>query len=77
MSYRSRLKQLLRVRCLHLCTKEAAMPLPDPDDEENIYDTAAFWCARTTEVLGPDGSAAEPGACDGPGRACYESRNVI
>jgi len=76
MNYRSRLRQILRVRCTHLCTKAAVQPLPDPDQEENAYDTAVFWCGRTTEALGPDGSSAEPGACDGPGRDCYEPRDV-
>jgi len=74
MNYRSRLRQILKVRCVHLSTKEAVQPLPDPDEVENVHDTAVFWCARTTEALGPDGSSAEPGICDGPGRACYEPR---
>ena len=72
MNYRSRLRQLLKVHCRHLCTKSAVHPLPGPDEEENVHDTAAFWCELTTEALGPDGSSAEPGLCDAPGRDCYE-----
>ena len=75
MDYRTRLRAILKVRCAHLCTKEAVMPLPDPGDPENPYDTAVWWCARTTETLGPDGSAARPGECDAPGRTCYEPRS--
>jgi hypothetical protein len=74
MNYRSRLRQILKVRCRHLCTKAAVHPLPDPDEIENVHDTAIFWCALTTEALGPDGSSAEPGDCDAPGRTCYEVR---
>ena len=73
MSYRSELRAILKLRCVHLCTKEAVMPLPDHGDVENDHDTAVWWCARTTEALGPDGSAAREGACDGPGRPCYEA----
>jgi hypothetical protein len=76
MNYRSQLRALLTVRCRHLCTKAAVQPLPDPDEVESVHDTAIFWCARTTESLGPDGSSAEPGDCDAPGRTCYETRDV-
>ena len=72
MSYRERLRQLLKVRCVNLCTKSAVHPLPDDDEKENPFDTAIWWCAYTTEALGPDGDAAEPGDCDEPGRSCYE-----
>ncbi len=72
MSYRKRLRAVLKIRCVHLCTKAAFQPLPDEDELANPYDTAAWWCARTTEALGPDGSAAADGDCDGPGRECYE-----
>ncbi len=72
MSYRSELRAILKVRCAHLCTKAAVMPLPEADAVRNTDDTAVWWCAHTTEALGPDGSCAEPGACDAPGRSCYE-----
>ena len=68
----ARLNRILRTRCGNLCTKSAVQALPDHDAQPNPYDTAIWWCARTTEALGPDGSCAEPGACDAPGRACYE-----
>ncbi len=72
MSARDELRATLRVRCRQLCTKAAAYPFPDAYATPNPYDTAVWWCARTTEALGPDGSAAGPGACDAPGRPCYE-----
>ena len=72
-SARERIRRVLRTRCLHLCTKAAVHPLPDSDEPENPYDTAIWWCGETTEALGPDGFAAEPGTCDAAGRACYRS----
>ncbi len=72
-TYRRRLQKILRTRCVHLCTKEMVQPLPDDDEQENPYDTAIWWCGRTTEALGPDGSSACPGDCDGPGRTCYDA----
>lgn len=73
MSYARELREILRTRCVHLCTKAAVFPLPDSDEEENPYDTAIWWCGVTTEALGPDGSTAMDGACDRPGRSCYEA----
>jgi hypothetical protein len=73
MEYRRRVREVLKVRCRHLCTKAGAFPLPEPEDEENAFDTTIWWCARTTEALGPDGSSAAPGDCDGPGRECYRA----
>lgn len=73
MSYARDLRKVLLVRCRRLCTKAAVHPLPDADELPNPFDTAIWWCDVTTEALGPDGRAAEPGACDGPGRACYEA----
>ena len=62
----------LKTRCVHLRTKAAFLHLPQPGDEANPYATAIWWCGRTCEALGTDGSAAHPGDCDRPGRACYE-----
>jgi hypothetical protein len=72
MSYARRLREVLKVRCTYLCTKAMIRPLPGPDDEENPYDTAIWWCDRTGEALGPHGDTAQPGDCDGPGLECYE-----
>ncbi len=33
---------------------------------------AAYWCARTATVLGPDDTLCAPEACR-PGRACFEA----
>ena len=64
MSYRRRVEDALKVRCVHLKTKAAFLGLPDEDDVENDLDTAIWWCEETCEGLGPDGSSAEPSACD-------------
>jgi len=72
MNEARRLRRELKTRCLHLCTKAASFPLPDDDDPVNPYDTAIWWCGRTTEALGPDDSAAGPDACNDAARACHE-----
>ncbi len=71
--YAARVRRELKNRCVHLRTKAAAFPLPQPGDEANPYPTAIWWCDKTCEALGADGSAACPGDCDGPGRRCYEA----
>lgn len=70
--YAARVRTELRVRCVQLRTKAAYFPIPGKSDEANPYPTAIWWCGRTCEALGPDGSAAQPGACDTIGRRCYE-----
>ena len=68
----ARLKSLLRVRCVWLRTKAQFTNVPQAGDHVNPYDTACWWCFRTGETLGLDGSTAEPGSCDAPGRSCYD-----
>jgi hypothetical protein len=59
-------------RCVHLRTK-AYFLVPSGDGAPgNPYPTATWWCARTREALGPDGSTACPASCDVPGRSCHE-----
>lgn len=72
MAYRRKVQEALKVRCIHLKTKRAWLGLPGADEAENPIDTAVWWCERTCEPLGPDGTAAEPEGCEGPGRGCYE-----
>ena len=69
--YAARVRAELKTRCVHLRTKTAFMPLPQKGDEENPSSTPIWWCGRTCEALGPDGSAAHPSQCDAPGRRCY------
>ncbi len=69
--YARRVREALRVRCTHLKTKRSFLGMPGPGDAENPYDTAVWWCERTCEALGPDGSTAEPSSCERPGRPCY------
>lgn len=71
MSAGERLREVLRVRCVHLKTKSAYVGRPDDDEPENDIDTAVWWCEHTCDALGADGGPAEPARCDGPGRACY------
>ena len=63
----------LRRRCLHLLTKEAFAGLPSQHEEAFAADEPIWWCDRTGEALGPDGSAACQRDCHGPGRTCYEA----
>lgn len=69
--YARRVREALKVRCVHLKTKEAYLGLPGPDAEESRYDTTIWWCSQTCGVFGPDGGTAVPPACERPGRACY------
>lgn len=62
----------LRVRCIHLLTKQAFLALPAESEREFEADEPIWWCDRTGEALGPDGSEACRQHCHGPGRACYE-----
>jgi hypothetical protein len=69
--YAAKVRAALRVRCVHLTTKRSFLGMPGKGDLENPYDTAVWWCERTCEPLGPDGSRAEPAHCEAPGRTCY------
>lgn len=70
--YARRVREALKVRCVHLKTKESYLGLPGPDAEEGRFDTTLWWCAQTCGVFGPDGGTAIPGPCERPGRTCYE-----
>jgi hypothetical protein len=72
MDYARKVREALKVRCVHLKTKASFLGLPDPADAENDLPTAIWWCQRTCETLGPDGRAAERATCERPGRRCYE-----
>lgn len=72
MDWAARVREELTVRCTWLRTKKAYFPLPQANDVPSPAPTACWWCARTTEALGPDGSIADPRGCDGAApRACY------
>ena len=71
-AYAARVRQELRTRCVHLRTKAAFFPIPGENESPNPFATAIWWCGRTCEALGPDGSAAHPTGCDAPGRRCYD-----
>jgi len=62
----------LRARCIHLTTKEQFVGVPEAHEREFPADDPIWWCARTSEALGPDGSEVCRAACHAPGRACYE-----
>jgi hypothetical protein len=72
VDYAERVREELKVRCIRLRTKAAYFPLPRAGDRESEAPTACWWCLETSEALGPDGSTARPGDCDGPGRSCYQ-----
>lgn len=71
LPYPQRVREALKVRCVHLKTKEAFLGLPSHDTQEGRYDTTIWWCAQTCLVFGPDGGTAAPAGCERPGRACY------
>lgn len=73
MDYPARVRAELKTRCTWLRTKAAYLHLPEEGTTENPFDTAIWWCLKTGYALGPDGATACPGACDAPGRACYEA----
>jgi len=62
----------LRVRCIHLLTKEAFLGLPAEHEREFEADEPIWWCDKTHAPLGPDGSEACRASCHGKDRACYE-----
>jgi hypothetical protein len=72
--YARKVREALRTRCVHLKTKASFLGLPAPGDPENVFDTAIWWCGRTCEAFGPDGSTASPAPdrCGTSGRTCYE-----
>lgn len=69
--YAQRVREALKVRCVHLKTKEAYLGLPGPGSQEGRFDTTIWWCEQTCGVFGPDGASALPASCERPGRACY------
>ncbi len=75
--YTRRLLQELKVRCVHLTTKEQFVGVPEAHEQEFPADDAIFWCARTNEALGPDGSEVCHTHCHKPGRTCYEGPPVV
>jgi hypothetical protein len=64
MDYAKRVREALRVRCVHLKTKASFLGLPSSEHQENPFDTATWWCEATCRALGPDGSTAHPSFCD-------------
>ncbi len=72
MDYAQRVREELQVRCVWLRTKKSYFPLPQAGETANDVPTACWWCLKTNEALGPDGSVAGPVACDTGGRACFE-----
>ena len=70
--YANEVREELRTRCIHLLTKEAFLEIPADHEKQFEADEPIWWCDKTSEVLGPDGSEACRKDCHGPGRACYE-----
>jgi len=70
--YTREVRAQLRTRCLNLLTKESFLGLPEAHEQPFPHDEGIFWCDKTGEVLGPDGSEVCSKACAQPGRACFE-----
>ena len=62
----------LRVRCVHLLTKEAFLALPAEHEREFEADDPIWWCDKSGAALGPDGSEVCRAGCHGAARSCYE-----
>jgi hypothetical protein len=77
MDHAQRVRDELRVRCVWLRTKKAYFPLPQAGDVESPAPTACWWCLKTLEPLGPDGSTSDPAACATDARRCYEGPVVL
>jgi hypothetical protein len=62
----------LRVTCLHM--RHKLMYCDDRHAIRGMVDdsstTRVFWCAKTQEVLGPDGQPTHPADCNAS-RSCY------
>lgn len=71
--YARDLSRELRVRCVHLLTKEAFVGVPSAHETPFAADEPIWWCDRTGGALGPDGSTVCRRDCHAPGRACYEA----
>jgi hypothetical protein len=58
--------------CARLRSKKYFLLGRAPMTDEDILDASQHcWCARTSQLLGPDGEPAHPGDCRA-GRSCYE-----
>lgn len=71
-TYREQVEAELRVRCVWLRTKKSYFAMPEPSDHESETPTACWWCLKTLEALGPDGSTAARTSCSDGSRVCYE-----
>ena len=70
-TYADEVRAQLRVRCIHLMTKEAFVGIPSEHEQAFEADGPIWWCEQTSEALGPDGSAADE-TCHGPcDRTCF------
>lgn len=62
----------LRITCMNM--RHKLMYIDERHTQRGLVDfnsdTRVFWCAKTQEVLGPDGLAVGPGDCSN-GRSCY------
>ena len=70
--YAKEVRDELRTRCLHLLTKEAFLEIPSDSERAFQADEPIWWCDKTGDPLGPDGSEACRKDCHGPGRSCYQ-----
>ncbi|MHC4996523.1 MAG: hypothetical protein ACYTGQ_15870 [Planctomycetota bacterium] len=59
----------LNQRCKHLRSKE--MFYETDSNEDDMYCSGIFWCARTEKALGPDVKPASDEDC-GADRDCFE-----
>ena len=70
--YRRTVQSEMRVRCIHLMTKGMFVGVPSDHERAFEADDPIWWCDKTSEPLGPDGSPACHEDCHGAPRSCYE-----
>jgi len=61
--------------CKRLRTKGYYQMGPEATERCDFSPEAAYWCARTVTVLGPDDTLCAPEVCQ-PGRTCFEAEEA-
>lgn len=59
----------LRHKLMYVDQRHAQRGMVDADSDTRVY-----WCARTQDLLGPDGEPVDATSCGEGGRSCYCGR---
>ena len=59
--------------CCHLASKKLTFRTLPPREESDVLDASCHcWCAKTQEVVGPDGDITDVEDCV-KGRSCFQA----